>query len=57
MTFIDDALAANRAILHTMGWHAEEPPEVFIRRKQSDIERLGYTYWYGRSVKKAVGIA
>jgi hypothetical protein len=51
VTFIDDALAANRAILHTMGWHAEEPPEVFIRRKQSDIERLGYTYWYGRSVR------
>jgi hypothetical protein len=51
MGFIGDALAANRAILHTMGPHAEETPEVFIRRKRSDIERLGYTYWYERSVR------
>jgi hypothetical protein len=54
VAFIDDALAANRAVLHTMGWHSEEAPEVFIKRKQSDLERLGYTYWYCRSVRPPV---
>jgi len=53
-TFIDDALAANRVILHTMGPHAEEAPEVFIKRKQSDIDHLGYTYWYERSLQPPV---
>lgn len=51
MSFIDDALATNRAIFHTMGPSAGESPEVFIKRKRCDIKRLGYTYWYERSVQ------
>lgn len=50
-TYVEHALSSGRAILHTMGDHAGESPDVFLARKKADIADLGYTFWYARSVQ------
>jgi hypothetical protein len=49
--YVEQALESGRVILHTMGEHAGESPDVFLARKKADIADSGLTYWYARSVQ------
>lgn len=49
--YVEQALRSGRAIFHTMGPHAGEEPSVFLERKQKDIDEVGFTIWYARSLK------
>ena len=51
LKYIEEALTSGRTIFHTMGDHAGEPPDIFVRRKMADIDDLGYTYWYAKSLQ------